>query len=618
MNKKFVWIGAGSATNPKIDFDDFGSIVIVEARKEACDELNEYFADNQKVTIKQACISDKSGESEFFLCNVEELSALSKPSQLTSLYPGLKVKSYDVDTMSIIDLLKEESVEGDIELFIDTPATSWLLVRELFKSKFLDSITKLHVSIGTVPALYEESADLRELSSLLKTNCFDEISRDSNDPDIPVVSFKLNENLKVIESLKAENSELQQQLVEARQHNENVEHKSNKLSLELDEKSEMIEAKDIEIQALNIDIAKCKAELQKKSLDYDELCNKLDVSKSSTLVIENKLTEEQEKVSKLTKELEEQATTLKRAEETCDGLKDVEIAISEELADSKSRLTELTEEFDAQASKLQITLEALELSKEGELKKNDELTNCETKLAELNEKFDAQASELQITVEALELSKESEHKKNIELKDSQSKLDMLTNELSQLKRGIEQRERNFEANENKIAELIALLDTQKADLHKLYEINNELTAQNKKISEERDKEHHWHMENKQWAEGLASSQSSVEAKYEDASSRLTSLQEKYEKLEQALSDSLFKEKNLASALSINTKLMKKLEVDLNDLRTKYEKKKSSEAELKKLVADLYVKLKQASMLYHQLEQKHPELIFENIELEKAQ
>lgn len=527
-----MWIGAGSASYPKVNFDDFGSIVLVDARKEACDELNEHFKDNEKITTKQVCISEKNGESVFFQCNVEELSALAKPAQLKSLYPGLKVNSYDVDTISISDFLRQELLDGGIELFIDTPATSWLLVRELSKNKFLDSITKLHVSIGTVPALYEESADLTELASLLKENCFEEVSRDSDDPDVPVVSFKLNENLKAIESLKAENSELQQQLIEARRHHDEIQHKADNLGSDLAVKSDLIEAKDIEIQTLKREMGSYKADLQKKSLDCDELCNQLEVSKSTNLVIENKLSEEQAKVAKLTKELEEQTNKLK------------------------------------------------------------------------------------ITLEALQLSKESEHNKSAELKNSQSKLDTLTNELSQLRLSIEQREREFEANEKKIAELMALLDSQKADLQKQYEVNSELTAQNKKISEERDKEHNWHMENKQWAEGLVSSQSSIEAKYQDANSKLTSLQEKYDKQERALSDSLSKEKNLASALSINTKLMKKLEVDLNDLRLKYEEKKTAEAELKKLVSDLYVKLQQAASFYHKLEQQYPELVIENVESEK--
>ena len=565
MNKKFVWIGAGSATSPHFSFDDFDSIVLVEARKEACDELNEHFEDNAKVKTKQVCIADRNGESAFFQCNVEELSALAKPAKLTSLYPGLKVKSYDVDTVSITDFLKEEIVDGGIELFIDIPATSWILVRELSKNKFLDSITKLHVSIGTVPALYEESADLTELASLLKTNCFDEIARDYSDPDIPVVSFKSNESLKAVESLKAENSELQQQLIEARQHNDEIEHKANNLSSDLAVKSDLIEAKDIEIQALNREMAKYKADLQKKSLDCDELCNQLEVSKSSNLEIENKLAEEHAKVAKLTKELEEQATKLKRAEDICDSLKDVERKISEELADSKSRLTELTEEFDAQASKLKIT------------------------------------------VEALETSKESEQNKSTELKNSQSKLDTLTNELSQLRLKIEERERNFEANENKIAELNAQLLSKNAELDKQSESNSELIAINEKVEKECDKLNEWRLENKKWSENLVEENSLLKVKLNDCEKQVSSLERNVSTLKDIHNASTTKEKNTARTLDLNTKLMSKMQNDLDELRIKYKEKVQAEESLQDLIAELHLKLKQASVFYHSLEARFPEI-----------
>lgn len=423
MDKKFVWIGAGLATNPKFNFDNFDVIVLIDARKGACDELIEHFKDNEKVTTKQVCISEKNGESKFFHCNVEELSAIAKPAQLKSLYPGLKVNSYDVDTVSISDFLKQEPLDGGIELFIDTPATSWLLVRELSKNNYLDSITKLHVSIGTVPALYEESADLTELASLLKEKCFEEVSRDSDDPDIPVVSFKLNENLKVIESLKAENSELQQQLMKARRHHDEIEHKANSLSSDLAVKNDLIEAKDIEIQTLKREMGTYKTDLQKKSLDCDELCNQLEVSKSTNLVIENKLTEEQAKVTKLTKELEELATKLKRTEEICDDLKDVERKISGELTDSKLRLVELTEKYDAQANELRATQETHELLKTSEFHCRKKLGEIQANHAELKNELEAITGNLKVAQEEVARAKESELNKSNELSKYETKLE---------------------------------------------------------------------------------------------------------------------------------------------------------------------------------------------------
>ncbi len=566
LNKKLVWIGAGSATSSEFSFDNFDSIVLVDARKEACDELNESFADNVKVTIKQACISDRSEESKFFQCNVEELSALAKPGELKSLFPGVTVESsFDVDTISIIDFLKEECVDECTELFIDTPATSCKLVRKLFEGEFWERVTKLHVSIGTVPALYDGSADLTELSSLLKTKCFEEISRNSIDPDIPIVSFKLNENLKALEKLKSENSELQRQLTETRQNSEKIEHKANQLTLNLTEKNKLIESKDLEIQSLKTEIATYKADYHNKSSDCDELHKDLESSKASIQIIENELKEERAKVAKLTVEFDEQTNTLQAA-----------------LAD-------------------------LEQTKARELMKTDELTNSETKLTELIEKFDTQASELKDAVQGIKRAEDNELRKNIELKDCQSKLEMLTNDLSQLRLNNEERERNLEANENKIAELNNQLLSKKAELDKQLESNSELIAINEKVSIERDKANEWRLENKKWAESLVEEKSLLETKLSDCEKQVSSLESNITVLKEECDTIATKEKSSARTLELNTKLMSKMQLDLDELRNQFKEKVQTEKALHELISELHLKLKQAQVFYHNLECQFPEI-----------
>lgn len=58
---------------------------------------------------------------------------------------------------------------------------------------------------------------------------------------------------------------------------------------------------------------------------------------------------------------------------------------------------------------------------------------------------------------------------------------------------------------------------------------------------------------------------------------------------------------------ISNKLNLKLQVDLDDLRAKYAEKEQNERELSQLIEELYVKLKQASEFYYELEKKYPEL-----------
>lgn len=389
MTKKLVWIGAGSATNPKINFDDFNSIVLVDARKDACDELNQQFKDNVKIRTRQVCVSDVTGESKFFLCNVAELSALAEPTGLKTLYPGLQVESLsNIETLNIVDLIKEELVDGTIELFIDIPATACKLVRALSKSKLLEKILRVHISIGTAHALYKGSNDLKELSSLLKVYYFEEIVRDANDPDIPVVTFKLNESLKILERLTSENCKLQDQLIVAKQHSEKAELAASELSSELSEKKKLIEAKDIEIKALNIEIAEFKLDYQKKISDCEELGKNLDLNNSSILVLKNELSEERSKVAMLTKECDKQENKLRSSIQNLEQSKESERQKAEELNDTKAHLTELKGVLAATTEKLNIATENIALAKKTELEKNEELSKFEAKLNGLRQKIE--------------------------------------------------------------------------------------------------------------------------------------------------------------------------------------------------------------------------------------
>ncbi|MBJ2128709.1 hypothetical protein JC525_07140 [Alteromonas sp. IB21] len=63
----------------------------------------------------------------------------------------------------------------------------------------------------------------------------------------------------------------------------------------------------------------------------------------------------------------------------------------------------------------------------------------------------------------------------------------------------------------------------------------------------------------------------------------------------------------SQASKITNKLNLKLQVDLDDLRKKYSEKEQNERELSELIDELYVKLKQASEFYYELEKKYPEL-----------
>ena len=86
------------------------------------------------------------------------------------------------------------------------------------------------------------------------------------------------------------------------------------------------------------------------------------------------------------------------------------------------------------------------------------------------------------------------------------------------------------------------------------------------------------------------------------------LNKKIEALELALNIASEKQKSAFQTLSLNTKLMTKLQVDGDGLRRKLTAKTDEEKQLKELVCELHEKLKQAADFYHKVQQHYPDLI----------
>ena len=63
-----------------------------------------------------------------------------------------------------------------------------------------------------------------------------------------------------------------------------------------------------------------------------------------------------------------------------------------------------------------------------------------------------------------------------------------------------------------------------------------------------------------------------------------------------------------ASISILSKQNLKLQVDLDDLRHKFDEKVASENALKSLIGELHQKLQQAANFYQKLEKEHPELL----------
>jgi FkbM family methyltransferase len=115
--------------------------------------------------------------------------------------------------------------------------------------------------------------------------------------------------------------------------------------------------------------------------------------------------------------------------------------------------------------------------------------------------------------------------------------------------------------------------------NELVEGHKNKDAQIVKVTEQRDEEAHWHQKNKKWAESL--NKQCQELKVYSAE----------------------RQKSADLALKLQTKA----QVDLENLREKYQHKHINEQKLVALISELRAKLQQAATYYYELQEKHPEL-----------
>lgn len=140
------------------------------------------------------------------------------------------------------------------------------------------------------------------------------------------------------------------------------------------------------------------------------------------------------------------------------------------------------------------------------------------------------------------------------------------------------------------------------------QLQKEMQHINQKLQEERDQEHHWHNEHKKWTESLKKEKEKLVKNNEELSNRLSESVSEKEKLAAEIENIKERERKLTSSLEVNSKLVLKMQIDSDDLRTKYAQKTQSEKELRQLIGELHSKLQQAANFYHQLENKHPEIL----------
>ncbi|MFC4701013.1 hypothetical protein ACFO4O_12640 [Glaciecola siphonariae] len=311
------------------------------------------------------------------------------------------------------------------------------------------------------------------------------------------------------------------------------------------------------------------------------------------------------------------------------GLKQQSV-LSEQEKQIKALTTELNEGREARLiAEKQLREELTQERNNAEEAKHESLAAKETsekKIKELERSIDLRNDEIsefkkkvtELTSSKLNLEHEhAEHSKSLLIKidslstqinelqskltDAEEKNSQLHLEIQQCKNENEKLAVNVEALQSENATLITNIDSETSRSEELQEKLKEERNIQSKLVEEHDK-----LQND--SKNLTHQIKEKTTDLSKSESLVDSLQKRVDTLSQNLKTSNEKQESALQTLSLNTKLMTKLELDAKDLRKQIKKKDKEQKELKELIRELHEKLKLASAFYQHIEQSYPELI----------
>ena len=212
---QLIWLGAGSATEPAGLIANANQVVLVEARKAACQQLSAQFSASAKVSVKQALLSRDGDEVNFTEYNLAEFSALSPLAGLSELFPGLTaVRSRPQPSLTLSQLLTPLALSGNNNtLVLDIADLSLAFLQQLQASGQLEKFNQLYLQ-GSKLALYQGAPTQAQLISYLEQQGFMLQAQDNTDPDLPWLQFGLNPLWQPLQQSRTEQQQAQQQSAE--------------------------------------------------------------------------------------------------------------------------------------------------------------------------------------------------------------------------------------------------------------------------------------------------------------------------------------------------------------------------------------------------------------------
>ncbi|WP_156497422.1 hypothetical protein [Alteromonas stellipolaris] len=415
MKKTLLWLGAGEAQTPNLDFSEYDQIILVDPLLE---QSAQSFTESEKVTILPKAVVAKSQEaSSFYLLNNEEFSSFYPPTGLKDIYPNVFLEeTRQVATTSIDEIISQFSIEGsDNTLIIDLPCLSSAILDTLKNNKTLSFFTDVYASAGKFP-LYEKSESIAQISKQLE-GVFFEFSEDhSEDADICLYRFTFSEKLEEISRLNNAICDLKEQIKLLVSSIQDAEGEREELSTLLSNSqvafSEVQAEKASTDTRLNQLLAECEFlqgenrsvilektqlikevtrlndELSKSKSQQDKMTEELDTHKTKVRNLDSKLHEAESQIESFRSEASEHSDKINELTDSLSSSQNAFTELEQEKASTDTQLNKLLAAHKALQEEHKSVFSAKTQLDEKMVQLSDELNESKSQQAKIAEERD--------------------------------------------------------------------------------------------------------------------------------------------------------------------------------------------------------------------------------------
>ncbi|MFD2632117.1 hypothetical protein [Idiomarina piscisalsi] len=506
------------------------------------------------IDVQQKVVATNAEKVTWYNYNLAEFNGIHKASELTALFPGLKLLNTESVTPTPVEeiLAQLNITEGDNLLIIDIPAQGVALAKAVSESSYKCTFNFMCITSQT-DKLFENSNSTAELKSWLLRNGYHTRNEEVDDPDFPKMHFALshtewkqaNELKQAQEQIEKANAERDEVKAELEHANEAM-HKRTEWARNLQAKLEQAVAEKGKLaeraEKAEAQIEDLQASVKEVSEERDEAAANASNASKELEQLKQQFNEKSEQADSAQTKVEKLEQAVNQANE--EKQKQTEWAHSlqtqlEEAVAEKGKLAERAEKAEAQIEDLQASVK--EVSEERD-EAAANASNASKELEQLKQQFNEkseQADSAQTKVEKLEqvVSQANEEKqKQTEWAHSlQTQLEEAVAEKGKLAARLKQAEaRNHEVEKelgNEIAQVKEEVEKLQSEVDRT---NSELDVANEENKKQRE-----------WASGL-------DQKLNEKSEQVNTAEAKIEELKQAQTRAQrFKNEN--------DKLQKKLE-----------------------------------------------------------